>query len=139
MAIKNYTTTIEVYKSISEIQQFLVAQGAEKIMIDYDGGQPVRLVFRLESAGYELDFSLPCNWVGVRECLEQANIPKKHKTDSQALRTAWRILRDWVHAQMAIVESQMITAGEVYTPYIVMKSGLTLREEIAKGKYLLDQ
>lgn len=36
MAIKNYTTTIDVYKSLAEIQGALASHGARKIMVDYD-------------------------------------------------------------------------------------------------------
>ena len=34
MAIKNYTTTIDVYKSRGEIQGALASHGARKIMVD---------------------------------------------------------------------------------------------------------
>ena len=36
MAIKNYTTTVDVYKSLGEIQAALASHGARKIMVDYD-------------------------------------------------------------------------------------------------------
>ena len=42
MAIKNYTTTIDVYKSLGEIQGALASHGARKIMVDYDAaGHPI--------------------------------------------------------------------------------------------------
>ena len=36
MAIKNYTTEIDVYKSLGEIQGALAGHGARKVMVDYD-------------------------------------------------------------------------------------------------------
>lgn len=39
MAIKNYTTKVDVYTSIGEIQGALARHGATKIMIDYDNGK----------------------------------------------------------------------------------------------------
>ena len=35
MAIKNYTTTVEVHKSLGEVQNALARHGARKIMVDY--------------------------------------------------------------------------------------------------------
>lgn len=35
MAIKNYTTAVEVHKSLGEIQAALGSHGARKIMVDY--------------------------------------------------------------------------------------------------------
>ena len=43
MAIKNYTTKVDVYTSIGEIQGALARHGATKIMIDYDNGLPVAI------------------------------------------------------------------------------------------------
>lgn len=36
MLIKNYTTKVDVYQSLGEIQGALAKNGARKIMIDYD-------------------------------------------------------------------------------------------------------
>ena len=36
MAIKNYTTEVEVYKSLGEIQGALAGHGARKVMVDYN-------------------------------------------------------------------------------------------------------
>lgn len=38
MAIKNYTTEIDVYRGLGEIQGALAAHGVSKIMVEYDGG-----------------------------------------------------------------------------------------------------
>ena len=50
MAIKNYTTTIEVHKSLGEIQAALSSHGARKIMMDYgENGRPVGIAFGIET------------------------------------------------------------------------------------------
>ena len=46
----------------------------------------------------------------------------------QATRTAWRIVKDWVEAHIALVETQMVTAPQVFLPYAVMRDGRTLSE-----------
>lgn len=58
----------------------------------------------------------------------------------QAERVAWRILKDWVAAQMAILESEMVQMDEVFLPYMVNDSGQTLfqcykNKQLAIGGY----
>ena len=67
MAIKNYTTTIDVYKSLGEIQGALASHGARKIMVDYDAaGQPIGVMFGIETPAGIRGFALPANVEGVR-------------------------------------------------------------------------
>ncbi len=63
---------------------------------------------------------------------------RKKKIGEQAGRVAWRIIKDWVDAQMAIVETEMVTIEQVFLPYMLMKdSGYTLYEAMVnKGFYL---
>lgn len=39
MALLNYTTTVEAYKTVSEIEQMLVKHGAKSIMKQKDASQ----------------------------------------------------------------------------------------------------
>lgn len=55
----------------------------------------------------------------------------------QAVRTAWRIVKDWVEAQMALVETQMVTTGQVFLPYMVLRDGKTLSETVAANPQFL--
>ena len=49
MAIKNYTTKVDAYTSIGEIQGALARHGATKIMIDYDNGKPQADVYKRQA------------------------------------------------------------------------------------------
>mgnify|MGYP001580177393 FL=1 len=57
-------------------------------------------------------------------------VPRKMCTKEQALRVSWRIVKDWVVAQMAIVEAEMVDMAEVFLPYAITKNGTTLYKEI---------
>ena len=60
MAIKNYTTTIDVYKSLGEIQGALASHGARKIMVDYDAaGHPIGVMFGIETPVSYTHLTLP--------------------------------------------------------------------------------
>jgi len=47
-------------------------------------------------------------------------IPRANKTFEQAERTAWRIIKDWVEAQMAIVAAGQAVMEEVFLPYVIL-------------------
>lgn len=88
MAIKNYTTKIDCYQSIGEIQGVLAKNGARKIMIDYDNtGLPVGIAFAIQTQQQIQAFILPANIDGVMSVFKKQNL----KADiEQTKRTAWR-------------------------------------------------
>ena len=133
MAIKNYTTTIDVYQSLGEIQGALASHGARKIMVDYDvAGQPKGIMFGIETTDGPRGFCLPANADGVRAVFAKQRIkaPK-----GQAERTAWRNVRDWIMAQMAIIEAGQVQMDEVFLPYLTDGKGRTLYQ-LYQGGYL---
>lgn len=139
MAILNYTTSIDAHKTVGEIQVILVKHGARSIIVEYDAARnPCALTFDVEINGDPVNFRLPSNYNGVRNSLNKSKVPPKYRTDAQAVRVAWRILKDWVEAQMAIIEAGLATTGEVFMPYAVMSNGQTMYQQfIANPSRLL--
>lgn len=139
MPILNYTTKIDSYKTITEIQQRLGKAGATKMIIDNDiKGLPTALTFCIEWHGSPLAFALPCNFEGVLKSMKKSSkVPRSMCTEEQALRTGWRIVKDWVEAQLAIVEAELAGMAEVFLPYAVTKSGTTLYKHIETDSRLL--
>ncbi len=135
MPIKNYTTKVDVYQSLGEIQGALAKNGARKIMIDYDeNGNPVGVTFGINTPQGSLGFLLPANIKGVLKVFAKQKI----KTDrEQAERTAWRNIRDWVLAQMAFVEAGNVEVDEVFLPYLTDGKGRTLYQVYQSGQLLL--
>lgn len=139
MPILNYTTSINAIKTIGEITQDLVERGANKIVVDYEDSLPVSLTFQLLHKDRPLLFNLPANIKGVNECLIRQGVPKKYQSKEQAVRTAWRIIKVWIEAQMAIIDAEIVTPAQVFLPYAITKNGKTLYEEIDKANVLLMQ
>lgn len=136
MAIKNYTTTIDVYKSLGEIQGALASHGARKIMVDYDGaGQPTGVMFGIETPAGPRSFWLPANVDGVRTVFERQKVKAQ---PGQAERTAWRNVRDWIMAQMAIIEAGQVKIDEVFLPYLTDGKGRTLYQLYLGGQMALE-
>lgn len=137
-----YTTKIEPQKTIAEIQETLVQHGARSVMTDYnDSGKIESLSFSILVDGKPRGIRLPCDPKPVYEVLKRQNaegkIPKAFVDEQQALRVAWRIVHYWVTAQMAILETQMVKMEQVFLPYMVMRNGKTLFEDMVQTGFKL--
>ena len=140
MAILNYTTTIESYKTVSEIENILVKHKATSIMKNYSGEAIESLSFLVDVGYNQIPIKMPAK---VDECLKVLQNEKKKNskvkaTREQAERVAWRILKDWVEAQMALLDINMVKMEEVFMPYIVDKTGQTLFEKLEEQRFLLE-
>lgn len=140
MAILNYTTTIDAYKTVAEIEQILVKHKAKSIMKDYDNESIVSLSFIIDNGYNQIPVKLPAK---IEECYmvlckEKEKGTKNIKaTKEQAEKVAWRILKDWIEAQMALLDIQMVKFEEVFMPYIVDRTGKTLFEKLEEKQFLL--
>lgn len=141
MPLLNYTTKAGSDKTCAEIGKILSSHGAMKLMTDYDesSGLVSSLSFQIRMASGQLaGFRLPCDWRPVKEILENdSKVPRALKTQEQAVKVAWRIVKDWCEAQMALVETQMARTEEVFMPYMVMKNGQTLAENVQSNPQFL--
>ncbi len=86
---------------------------------------------------HDISFRLPTDWRAVQRRLQTQRVEPRYRTQEHALRVAWRITKDWVEAQLAIIESQMVTTAQVFLPYAVTLNGQTLYEYIGQHTQLL--
>lgn len=142
MAILNYTTTIDAFKTVSEIEYILMRHKAKSIMKDYDGESITGLSFLIDTGTQQIPVRLPAK---VDRCLlvlqkeKKANPRKQIKdTREQAERVAWRILKDWVEAQMALLDIEMVRFDEIFLPYIQTSDGRTVYERLEEKSFLLE-
>lgn len=112
MPIKNYTTKIAAVQTVGEIQGILAAHGARKVMMDYDGaGKVTSVTFALQTSGGLRGFSLTARPDGVKSALKKQSVKVD---DLQAERVAWRNVKDWIDAQIAMVEAEQATVDELF-------------------------
>lgn len=142
MAILNYTTTVDSFKTVSEIEYILMKHKSKSIMKNYDGESIVGLSFLIDTGFQQIPVRLP---VKVDECLkvlkkEKRENPRKQIKDTreQAERVAWRILKDWVEAQMALLDIEMVRFEEIFLPYIETDNGRTIYERLEEKQFLLE-
>ena len=135
MALKNYTS--EGRGTFEKIQNILTNHGANKIMYDYNADGTLKAItFGLDINGQPAGFRLPALVENVAEilCGGQDRYGRDKKITNaqreQAYKTAWANIRDWIDAQMALVDTRQVKLEQVFLPYLVQKNGNTLFENI---------
>jgi hypothetical protein len=141
MPLLNYTTQIEAAKSVGQIHGILVAHGARAILTNYDSnGQIESLSFEINTPSGIAHIRLPIDPDSVLRVMMRSGsrVPRRLITRTHAIRVAWRIVKDWVEAQMAILETEMVKMEEIFLPYIEMSSGKTLFQVFEERKMLTE-
>lgn len=136
MGLKCYTTDVPADRSVAEIQKMLSSRGASGILLEYEKGtgRIERVAFRMRMGEREIAFRLPLRWRDVQQVLshdvtiESRYRSRAQKDEDYCYRVAWRILREWVDAQMAMVDLGMVKVQEVFLPYAIMRDDRTLFE-----------
>lgn len=141
MKLANYTTDVPVHKTLSEIQELLVKGGAQALLFDYDDkGQIKGLMFKLTLEGREMGYKLPANVDAVYNTMfKEKHGEWRYKDDrmEKSRRIAWRIIKDWLRAQMSIIHLHMVKPQEVFLPYMIIGNNQTLYEVMEQNQFAL--
>lgn len=137
--IKNIFTTTSATKTIAEIQKRLAKSGAKAILIEYDDdGLETSVSFRMLHKDVMVTFRLPANIDNIYVIVQNHGDRPKFRTREHAGRVAWRIIKDWVDAQCAIVAAEQAEMVQVFLPYAqVPETGKTLYEHLQTSKFKL--
>lgn len=129
MPIANYTTGKAVEETQAEIILALRRRGVTRISTVYDTTDtPSGLEFTMETPYGPRDFALPIRTDGVRAALMKAEKDGEFEssrkragtftTSEHAARVAWAIARDWLRAQAALIDANLVTLDEVMFPWM---------------------
>jgi hypothetical protein len=115
----------------------LVKAKAGAIWKEYESdGTISALSFRIQTEFGILAFRLPANIQRVYQVVvRDGRIPRSQRTREQAARLAWRIVKDWTEAQLAMIEVGLVDLTQVFLPYMQAPSGETLYELMRKQKF----
>lgn len=141
MPIKNYTTRVPAHQSVAEIQTALVEHGALGIFYEYEKGtgRIEALKFGLEIKGEKVGFSLPVHWKRFQAVLQKQEVNRADDED-YCYRVAWRDIRDWVMAQLALYETEIVEMPQVFLPFMTTdKKGTTLYDKMKNDQFLLGE
>jgi hypothetical protein len=135
MPLLNYTTTVSALRTGGQVQELLAKAGASAITFLYEAGRIVGLSF---SVNGEM-FTLPVHAQRVYKKLLSQTIAPKYQTRDQAERVAWRIIKDWLEAQLAIIETGMVSLAEVMLPYMHVEGGRTVFQAYEEQRQLAER
>lgn len=135
MPILNYTTTISVEKSMGEVIGALTRRGVTRISTVFsDDGAPAGIAFTMKTDYGVREFELPVKVEGVlRAMTADKKVPRSQCNPAQAARVAWRIAKDWLEAQAALIDAELATLDEVMLPYMVTATGTVYSVVRAQG------
>lgn len=136
MPILNYTTQIAAEKTVTEIQSMLARAKAQAVMSEYDDqGVLTALSFRIKTGAGVMNFRLPANVQKIYQVLVRQKVTPKLQTREQAARVAWRIVKDWLEAQLALVSAELADLEQVFLPYAQDETGATLYEVLRDRQF----
>jgi hypothetical protein len=138
--IANATTEVAAEKSIAEITAILTKHGATEIMSSFSNGTMIGLTFIINTKHGDMAFKLPANIDKVYSILIEGSYLSyreevKVRVHKQAERTAWRILKDWVRAQIALIQTEQVEIQQVFLPYLQLNNGKTLYQSLNEGGF----
>jgi len=126
MNLKNYTSTIPASRSIEKIEILLVSAGATHISKSYKDKITDGFVFQIPVNNVPISFKLPAKidmvynrmlkGISFHRCRDVD--AKKKMIREQAERTAWKILLDWVHINISMIQIDQAKPEEVFLPYM---------------------
>lgn len=136
MPLSNYQSRSPMPNIFADIQKTLVEHGAKQVVFDYgDVGKIVGITFTIETQAGPMTIRLPAMFDRVQAIFDKQGL--RYKPD-QPYRTAWATLRDWVKAQMALIDWQMVKLEQVFLPYAVGRDGRTYFEILQSRGFLLE-
>ena len=143
----NYTTAIPAARTTGECLALLAEAGAGAVAVTYADKVPSGLAFNLDTHVGPRSFTMPVNIDGVFAQLQKAHQDKRLKgsrgrtaesfvTRKHATDVAWRVIKDWLEAQLAIIAANMASLDQVMLPYLQVGPDTTLYQAFSRGNEL---
>ena len=142
MPLLDYSTKVPAEQTAGEIVKLLAIKRAIAIMMQYDeagNGQIVGLSWKVRTPHGDLPFTLPVNVDAVEKVLERQyharQVSRNYTGRDQARRVAWRITLEWVKAQMALLDTEMVSLDQLFLPYMRVGPNETLYERMLTTRF----
>lgn len=135
MALKNAYSKINIQNLFNGLQKTLATHGAKTIIFDYgQDGLIHGISFTIQFRDRFLPIKIPARIEQVGKVLENQGF---RYTPEQIYRVAWRNVNDWVDAQMAMLDSEMVQMEEIFLPYIMIGKNKTLYQQYVDTNFQL--
>ena len=140
--LKNYTTRVPASKTAFQIAELLAKHGASQVTQEYEGtfghANVVGVSWVMQTPYGEVSFRLPvnvdkCHVVLMKQKAMRSRDPGVAYEHSRNV--AWRIVKNWVEVQLALLDTEMATLDQIMLPYVVGRDGRTLYQHMLDGGY----
>ena len=135
MPLSNYTSGMPINRIFDNIQKMLVSRGAKQIMFDYDNGLATGIMFTIQSPKGLLPIKLPVRIEKIKQVFKNDGI--RYKDELQPYRTGWKNIHDWIKAQLAMLDTEMVKLEEIFLPYMTDNKGQTYFEIMENRNFAL--
>ena len=136
MPLLKYTTEVPVSKTVAEIFGALRAAGADKVLIEYEDQQERGISFEMKTLFGPVVFRVPVDVPHTAQVLKnqyhKGIAPRAVLRDGQAARVSWRIVKDWLDAQLALIQIEVVSLDQIFLPYAVTPSGQTFYDIVVE-------
>jgi hypothetical protein len=145
MSIYMESTKIPAERTAQEIERLLAEAGATQVLKQYDKDRKLRgFAFTLNVNNQEVPFELPARTEPIFRYLQRLRSPQNREKGEAMDRersewVAWRQILKWIQAQLALIDTGMVEAAEVFSPYRQISPGVTLWEYIKAGRLALPE
>jgi hypothetical protein len=142
MPLLDYSTKIPAEQTAGQIVAILAQKSAIAIMMEYSptgNGEIVGLRWKVRTPHGDLPFVLPVNVEAVEKVLmkqyQARQVPRTATGTDQARRVAWRITLEWVRAQMALLDTEMVSLDQLFLPYMAVSTTESLYDRMLAGGF----
>ena len=122
MNLKNHTSEVDAHTSLSKIEKALVEAGALSIQKLYANKECTGVSFGMRVNDRFVTFLLTAKTKEVYEHLLNQRQRREQRTleacQKQAVRTAWKIISDWVDIQLAMIQLEQVEPLQAFFPYL---------------------
>jgi hypothetical protein len=140
----NYTTQIAADKSAHECMALLGRYGASLAGLVYRKDRtPCGLAFRIETKwgerAYEVQVDADKTYKVLQAYGARGAIPNKFVTAEQADKVAWRVIKMWLEAQLALIEAGLMDAEKALAGHMLVAPGETLLDAYGRAQRELER
>jgi hypothetical protein len=135
----NWSTTVSADRSAMECIQILIKHGASNVGISLGEDKvPDGLDFVVTTPWGPQQYTLPINMRGTEKALKNAwrehRIEPRFATPEHARRVAWRVIKDWLESQLALVEAGVADLPQVMLSFMKVSVDQTMYEAVVEQR-----
>jgi hypothetical protein len=135
----NWSTSVPADRTAMECIAILIKHGARNVGMSLGEDRvPDGLDFVVSTPWGLQQYSLPIYMSGTEKALKKAwrehRIEPRFATPEHARRVAWRVIKDWLESQLALVEAGVADLPQVMLSFMKVSVNQTMYEAVVENQ-----